>query len=202
MLAAGAVMATIQLSYNEILNTARKAASGAGLPFGVAEEMGLAAVWLSRRGLDGVRVVIDAVNGPGRAQVLKGLSTIDLLQAHEDPPVRNIDAGLCALLIVGLAGAAETATGVRFCVRTDRIAMPLGEADAARLRLLQETPVITLERLAGIPADRAGYAPAPRPPATDLETFNAASLLAAKTYVPASESSRLTGAGAGTSDND
>lgn len=195
-------METVQLSYNEILNTARKAASGAGLAFGVAEEIGQAAVWLSRHGLDGLRIVIDAVDVPGCAQVLNGLSVIDLLQAHEDPPAREIDTGACALLILGLAGAAEATTGIRFAVRTGPSTMALRNADKTGLLALQHAPVITLERLTGTGSDEPVHARMPRPPATDLATFNAASALAAKTYVPASEASRLTGAGAGTSDND
>lgn len=41
------------LSLNEVQVTAKKAARGAGYPWGIAEEAGQAARWLCSHGLDG-----------------------------------------------------------------------------------------------------------------------------------------------------
>ena len=94
---------TILLSYNEVQSTSRKAASGAGLPYGVAEAIGHAAAWLSGRGVDAVSVVVAALaDGPA---ILDGLAAIDTLAAGETAHVALKDDS-AGLLLLGLAGAA------------------------------------------------------------------------------------------------
>lgn len=189
-------MTTILLSYNEVQTLARKAACGAGLPHGVAEDVGQAAVWLSARGVDAVAVVVDALGSP--AEVLGAQSAIDALCCGEAAEIAFEDLS-CRLMLIGLAGAAAAVTEMNLALCYDGGVEPLAlvakPADLAATALsLRLHP----------PAD--GAAPAsrgsPRPAATDATAYAAALGLAARTYVPASELSRARGAGAGTTDND
>lgn len=181
---------TILLSYNEIQSVARKAGSGAGLPYGVAEAVGHAAVWLSARGIDAVSTVVAAL--ADGAAILDGLAAIDALSAGETRRVALSDDA-AGLLLLGLAGAAmqgEIAFGL------DR-----GQGGVVPLAGLRD---ISLSLPAVLCRVREGGSAAatPRPAACDAAAYAAALALAAKTYVPASELSRTLGAGAGTTDND
>jgi len=56
---------TIRLSFNEIEQLCLKAARGAGLSWGLAEEAGMAASWLALRGIDGPRLLTQRLSlGP------------------------------------------------------------------------------------------------------------------------------------------
>ncbi len=55
----------MRLSLNEVEVTARKAALGAGLPLGLAEEAGTAAAWLAAAGLPVERLLSDALKSAG-----------------------------------------------------------------------------------------------------------------------------------------
>ena len=190
-------MTTILLSYNEVQSLARKAASGAGLPHGVAEEIGHAAVWLSARGVDAIRIVVDALEEGGREAVLDGQAAIDALccGAEELALPRN-DA--CGLLLIGLAGAAAMDTGVNLAVqRANGDVVPLG-------RMSDGTSLAPPVKILRVPPDDDApkSAGTPRPAASDAAAYAAALALSARTYVPASDVSRAQGAGAGTTDND
>lgn len=181
---------TILLSYNEIHLTARRAASGAGLPYGVAEAVGRAAVWLSGRGVDAVSVVVAAL--ADGAAILDGLAAVDALGAGETERVALKDDAVGRLLL-GLAGAAmhgETA-----------FALDRGQGGRVPLAGLEDGAV-PLPGVLCRARQGGGVAATPRPAACDAGAHAAALALAAKTYVPASELSRTLGAGAGTTDND
>ncbi|MGQ3213430.1 MAG: DUF3726 domain-containing protein [Shinella sp.] len=192
-------MTMIFLSYNEVQSLTRKAASGAGLPHGAADDIGQAAVWLSARGVDAVRAVVDALadSGRGRKAILDGQAAIDALCCGEAEQIlpQDRDSGL---LLIGLAGAAAMDTGLNLAMQQGNGAVvPLARvSDAGGL-----VPDMTTLRL--MPDDDApARSGTPRPTATDATAYAAALGLAAKTYVPASELSRTQGAGAGTTDND
>ncbi|SUY29114.1 uncharacterized protein DUF3726 [Aminobacter aminovorans] len=191
-------MTTIQLSYNEAQTLARKAANGAGLPHGVAEDIGGAAVWLSARGVDAIGVVVAALSDCQPA-ILAGQAAIDALCCGESDEV-NVDDDNPRLLLIGLAGAAAMNMGLSLAVRFRNgdvvsLAQVSDLADQASsieaLRLTSRNTDDMSERLVSR-----------RPAATDTKAYAAALGLAAKTYVPASELSRVQGAGAGTTDND
>ncbi len=194
-------MTTILLSYNEVQALARKAAGGAGLPHGVAEDIGRAAVWLSARGVDAIRVVVDTIAGDEkrRPSILAGQAAVDALCCGEMDHIvlgdRKSD-----LLLIGLAGATATETGLNLAaVRGDGEVLPLAEiSNAAGL-----IPSMAALRL--LPEENAKAVVSAgtwRPAASDGLAYDAALALAAKTYVPASEQSRVQGAGAGITDND
>jgi len=189
-------MTTILLSYNEVQTLARKVACGAGLPHGVAEDVGEAAVWLSARGVDAVRVVVDALDSP--TEVLGAQSAIDALCCGETAEI-TFEGRSCRLMLIGLAGAAAASADLNLAVRyhggVEPLALAVNPADLVPTALsLQLLPVAD----GGVPASRRSL----RPAETDAAAYTAALGLAAKTYVPASELSRAQGAGAGTTDND
>jgi hypothetical protein len=192
-------MTTILLSYNEVQSLARKAASGAGLPHGVAEEIGHAAVWLSARGVDAIRIVVDALGdeAQGRQAVLRDQAAIDALCCGEIEQVLSTDQAH-GLLLIGLAGAAAMDTGLNLAVQQ-------GNGDVVPLARVSDAAGLppTMRTLRLLPDDDApACSGSPRPTATDAAAYAAALGLAARTYVPASDLSRAQGAGAGTTDND
>jgi hypothetical protein len=187
-------MTTILLSYNEVQSLARKAASGAGLPHGVADDIGQAAAWLSARGVDAIGIVVAALAGQGLADILDGLSAIDALCGGEMDAVTLRDGDL---LLIGIAGAMAREAGLNLAV--DR-----GGGDIVPLASLRDVgslaSVVTLRRMAG--NGEPAWPGAPRPAPTDAAAYATALALATKTYVPGSDLSRAKGAGAGTTDND
>lgn len=194
-------MTTILLSYNEVQSVARKAASGAGLPHGVAEDIGQAAAWLSARGVDAVGAVVEALADgvEGRPAIFDALAAVDALcsAAANVVPLQDRASGL---LMLGLAGTAAMDIGVG-------VAVDRGDGDVVRLARLTDAtrPMPSVTVLRRVPDDGAAdaeFSSAARPAATDAKAYAAALALAARTYVPASELSRIQGAGAGTTDND
>lgn len=189
-------MTDILLSYNEVSSTARKAASGAGLPHGVAEEIGQAAVWLSARGVDAVGIVVRALSGDGRQAIVAGLAAIDALCCGEGSEETALESADCSLLLLALAGVASDNVGLSLVVKPEGGSLlPL---DAA-CREPATNRLCLVRRGQG---DTAEATLSSRPAATSQAAYAAALQLAAKTYVPASDLSRAMGAGAGTTDND
>lgn len=191
-------MTTILLSYNEVQSLARKTACGAGLPHGVADDIGHAAVWLAARGVDAIRIVVEALGGDGRGvqTILRDQAAVDALCCGEAGQVPLQDRGHG--LLIGLAGATATNAGLNLAARlANGNVLPLAQVSDAR-GLIRDLKALSL-----LPDDGEPFRPgSPRPAATDAVAYAAALDLAARTYVPASDFSRAQGAGAGTTDND
>jgi len=192
-------MTTILLSYNEVQSLARKTACGAGLPHGVADDIGHAAVWLSARSVDAIRIVVEALGDDacGVQTILRDQAAVDALCCGETRQVSLQDREH-GLLLIGLAGAAATNAGLNLAVQLGYLdVVPLAQVSDAR-DLIRD-----LKALSILPDDGEPVRPgSPRPAATDTAAYAAALGLAARTYVPASDFSRAQGAGAGTTDND
>lgn len=193
-------MTTILLSYNEVQSVTRKAANGAGLPHGVAEDIGLAAVWLSARGVDAVGTVVeglaDSIEPP--QSVFDALAAVDALCSAAVNVVPLPDR-VSGLLMLGLAGTAASHLGLGLAVdRGNGDVVPLTQLSDATRSMPPET---VLRRMPDEDAT-AAFPGTSRPAATDAKAYAAALALAARTYVPASELSRTQGAGAGATDND
>ena len=105
----------VQLSHNEVEALCLKAARGAGLSWGLAEEAGLAARWLYWRGIDGPGALLAHLD-----QVGERSSPIVLV----DGELRAEDEGLLCPIAVGVALSDFAATG-RDCVRAERVDRPL-----------------------------------------------------------------------------
>ncbi|MDX3974911.1 DUF3726 domain-containing protein [Shinella sp.] len=192
-------MTTILLSYNEVQSVTRKAASGAGLPHGAADDIGHAAAWLSARGVDAVRTVVDALGDDerGRQAILRDQAAIDALCCGETEQVLLRDRNY-GLLLIGLAGAAAMETGLNLAVQqVDGDVVPLARlSDAGGMLSAMKTLRLLPDNDAPVCSGSL------RPMATDAVAYAAALGLAARTYVPASDLSRARGAGAGATDND
>ena len=182
-------------SLNEISAMLRKAAMGSGFPVGLADAIAAAGVWLCANDLDGVAAALDAVDGgydPAVRVVREdrtvtfrdarvgrcGVSVFELLAAGSADRVVVEDPD-SPLLLEGMAGVA----GSTFA---------LSNGDGANR--------VSIEVELSAPSDAQGA----RSTAVevDAQAWAAAGELAARVYVPATEESRLSGAGAGLTDND
>lgn len=195
-------------SINEITNELRKALIGAGYPVGVAQDGAGAAVCLLLAGFDGVAAAAAALPEGGAATLSDSLP--NLLAIHEcvlagedcggldlaDTPMLALGISLhlanqhdCSFT-VELNGAVHTITPTGIDPAPDEVALAnmapaffisgCGKADKSRGRLSA--------RSEGFEINEALWPVIQR--------------WSKETYVPASEQSRLSGAGAGLNDND
>lgn len=206
-------------SLNEITATLRKAAIGSGFDVGRAQDIAEAGCWLISSGRDGAGVVLQAIEaGP---QLINfdgenshfhnvhvascGLGAVDIVEGS-DRFVVSFDPLDVPELMLGFIGVASGANdndytlafgskgGVLLCVEPDTSLDDFFGDKAAKMTLLtvRQGAIISQDDQAN---QDEGYR-------IDLETWVKLLDLAHKTYVPASEASRLSGAGAGLVDND
>ncbi|MFC2968520.1 DUF3726 domain-containing protein [Acidimangrovimonas pyrenivorans] len=216
----------VRLSRNELEALCLKAARGAGMSWGHAEEAGFAAGWLSAHGLDGAAAllaVLAAGSGkpwralcpvvtPGRwrpagpgplCPVALGAALLD----HCELPEGRLDGGLtvgpvCRPLVVLpflAASAARTARPVGVDWGTGSLTL---DGDGAISGDIEHLAALAEGTLVLSP----GTAPPGRPaaqgtPGCGRETLARLDALAMRTTVPPSDRSRAD-AGGGTSDND
>jgi hypothetical protein len=214
-------------SINEVEGLARRAARGAGLTWGLAEEAAKATRWLAARRLpcvplltrhlqanDGVAydaVVPQAVDSRWSARsgllcpIVTGAALSDIAQEIAAGARITLDAVAYPLLLSAFLGRAAKATGQGFELRWPGVTilcLPGGPCIEARDQNALETDRatdVTISATAGEgqPIER-------RPESLDVAAADWTLLkgLAARTYVPATVESRLLGAGAGLNDND
>ena len=206
-------------SLNETEALCRKAARGAGYAWGLADEAGRAARWLEARGLLGLQAlagVLEECEGSDLAQmtprigevwradgplcpITTGAALADHAHLLDAGPVRLGQMRHPMLLLPFVAAALRadgqasvTWPGAQIAVVPEGVAVQgmLGASDVSGVSvvLADATPLAPLTRRTrcNIPDDLY----------TRLNTF------AARTYAPATEASRLAGAGAGLTDND
>ncbi len=219
----------IVCSANELDALSRRAARATGLAWGLAEEAGKAARWLAVRRLpsasliarhlsrsdgaayDDLVPVMEGGRWAARSGKLCPLITGAALsdRAREIVPGKSVTLASVAypLLLSAFLGRAAKATGhdleirwlglsVRCC--PDEISLELGEEAALEAERVTD---VTIQAATGNAAGR----PMPRLPTSVQvapEDWAILKALAARTYVPASEESRLRGAGAGLMDTD
>ena len=209
------------LSLNEVEATAKKATRGAGYPWGLAEAAGKAVRWLCAQGAGGceaLAVMLRRFDGAPLADIgpvtalsewaapggtLCPLMTGTALSARardaERKPIRAREAVAPEILFALAANVAA------HCKREMTLSWPGGTAitDGARLCLQGEAPGQTA---AWVRLECGGTLTSPVQTATraDPQTWawDALNAFAHRTYAPATEESRLKGAGAGTKDMD
>ncbi len=215
--------AQTQLSRNEIETLCLKAARGAGMAWGLAEEAGFAAGWLSAQGIDGAGVLLMHLQNLQPCRISVGdrhwqsasgteLCPITLGAALDDHAL--LDTGPCStpltiaavryplLLVPFLARAAcATAQPLRL-VWSGGTAVVLANG-AVPTGVLADLSRIAVSSLSLTPISDQPPCPVMSPAlgalcATTLAGLN---VLALRTTVPASDASRR-GAGASSSDND
>ncbi|WP_137701469.1 DUF3726 domain-containing protein [Marimonas lutisalis] len=203
------------LSLNEVEATAKRAARGAGLSWGMAEEAGKAVRWLSAQGLPGCAALADLLDAPGNAP-----TSLDLLSSSG--PLCPLAAGVALSDMAGRLGAGDT---VLSDVAQPLLLLPFLQAAARQtgraLRVGIDGTMVGLDGAQVTCSDPAdldmpharriviapGAVPAPPLPQhtraeVTADTLERLNRYAHRTYAPATEASRLLGAGAGLSDND
>ena len=183
-------------SLGEISSLVTKAARGAGHPWGVAQEVGAAVRWLGERGQPGAEACAQWLSGEeGACPITVGLGVLDQARGQLPRDLGSIAAPMLILPFVARSLAAEEARvvlvdGVEVIVSPDAVDVPGGLPVLARVQV----------------ADCAEHARvrerATRVPTIDLRALDVLNAFANRTYAPATEASRLLGAGAGLSDND
>ena len=206
-------------SLNEVELIAKRAARGAGYVWGMAEEAAKAVRWLCSRDIDGVRELArllqrELPQSPGKhvpvdiegdwkgAELLCPLMTGAALSDYaarleRTPIVTGRIASPAILLPFGANAARALACNVSLeCDGFEAV------TDGIELSAPDEFPVetdATSGRIGGMLENPRAHRTRARPDSDSRETLEA---LARKTYAPATEQSRLLGAGAGLSDND
>lgn len=217
----------IRLSRNEVETLCLKAARGAGMPWGLAEEAGFAAGWLAARGVDGASVLLahlkawpedshdivitdrmwSARSGGGLCPIAFGAALDDhagLADGVGAAPLTLPDLrhpGLAVPLLARLARASNMALALAWDGGTAQISA-MGEMDLADLRALFQviTTRCVVRPCSQTEAAVIGMAAADIAPLSS-DTLAGLNALAMRTTVPASEQSRR-GAGASANDND
>lgn len=210
-------------SLSEIEGLTRKAARGAGFCWGLADEAGKAARWLASYGLPGPEALADflqAFDGTPHADmrphdvdahrwqahcgticpISAGTALCDLAQC--DAPIRDIRIECCAqpLLLLPFVNAAAEDGGRSLCLTWQggvfsfadhvcgQVAAPLAaRVDVHVTQSATQAPVL--------PPPKMRYE-------LDATCAERLAAMAARTYAPDTEQSRISGAGAGLSDND
>ncbi|MEM8952264.1 MAG: DUF3726 domain-containing protein [Pseudomonadota bacterium] len=216
----------MHVSLNEIETMGKRAARGAGLPWGIAEETGKAARWLTVRHLSRIARLAHILSRHDQR------NEADLAPIDIDDVWQARFGDLCPL-IAGAAlcdRAAEIADGRT--IELAETAEPLwlapfvagaAELTDAAISIAWNDVVITLSnrgkciegsrsdltasRTLGVICRLADQSVDPDTPATlqalpvDAEDWNRLAAFAQRIYAPATEASRLSGAGAGLTDN-
>lgn len=209
----------MNLSLNEFQATLAKAAKGAGFATGLGEELVKAAVWLSVNGHKGGEAALSGLN-TGVQKSLMGsvgptIITSSKFYAVTDSPsvfelaacanreVRALLTGVDApLLTMGYAGVAAKAYGLSSEIQFGNGSVAM--VDAYATDIYGEIPdqpcdILIVCEVEDMPTAKSS---SPDRIEVDENVWQALNVHAAKTYVPASEASRLKGAGAGLTDND
>lgn len=204
---------------NEVEATAKRAARGAGYDWGLAEEAAKATRWLCAQGLDGAAVLARLLEAGFAAElqahVPQGIEGDWLAEAPLCPLATGAALSDCAARLrerpMAIGPVAQPAMILPFAATAARqlgtCVTVAGEGfqavtDGAALHREGTLP----DAAARLSIRAAGSLANPDPGRTRAEPEEAAwaalNRFAHKTYAPATEESRLLGAGAGLSDND
>lgn len=216
-------MSALVVSANEIDALAKKAAKGAGMPWGLAADAGKATRWLADHGLPGPAVLLDLLDWrDGRSADAVAPPDVSLAWAGHAPVLDAVVVGTVCADLAGrsAAGPAELGTvrcplllgfavavvarhtGVGLVASWDDAAVGVGTVAVAvrgaTADLCVAEAAVTLRPgpLPGEPLPAAGHGcPVDAGVWARLEHY------AARTHAPDTEQSRLTGAGAGLIDD-
>jgi hypothetical protein len=209
----------MSFSLNEVESMAKKGTRGAGYDWGPAEEAGRATRWLCARGVDGCAALaalltrVDGVPGARAAPVIG-----DTWAAQ---------GGVLCPVAAGMALSDRASALAGTVIRLENVVQPMlvlpfvahiARAASGPVRVTCEGPVAATDGpdlclTGGLPGAAAlviiepGEMPTAPNPCTPRahpapETWETLARFAQRTYAPATEASRLRGAGAGLSDND
>lgn len=179
------------VSRNEVHGVLRKAGLGAKLPAGVADDLANAASWMEGRSLPALADALDYIDNYDATR--PDLATVfDLIATGQDA----VDVEVATMLLIGFAAEAAGAYDMAFAINW-RDGRALVGADGIAIEKQIKTGPAQVTQ--------AG-APGATPPVAEIHVtdgvWKRANEMAAAYYVPATEASRLGGAGAGVNDND
>jgi hypothetical protein len=215
----------MSFSLNEITATCKRAARGAGLSWGLAEEAGYAANWLTSHSLPGPEILaahLSQIDGAGYDQIcpqdtsgiwqakggalcplITGAAICDL--ADEIATGRIIKLGRVSypLLLLPFVAAASVRANAQISLSWAHLSADFDPA----LRLAAPDKALTQDRANNVQISAGGTlsgAPVHRKTRGDISPDAASILgfLGHRTYAPDTAQSRLSGAGAGLSGND
>lgn len=201
----------MQLSLNEVQVETRKAARGAGLPWGLAEEVGYAMAWLAERGIDASGSLLDILNARTHGDtagdpLLAGISIADRAQKLAEGEVLAFAQIRQPVLVLPFMATAARLNGRTVLLRHEDALWSIrqgGEDPALLAAAAKRSRVIAVEcRAEELPLRVKVQAQPSGRVEVDESIWRQLQRLAHRTYVPASEQSRLLGAGAGNIDND
>ncbi len=200
------------------------------MAWGLAEEAGKAVRWLELRCIASVPMMrhhLETHSGAAFAEIAPdisgetwtapggtlcpiaaGAAVSDHLDGAETGARISLGATACPVLLAGIIGRAAEATGRVISVTWADETLVLCNAGPDTGRIGSALLMARLAETVTVDFDFSPIdVPQGRPPGTGAlsvadEDWNALKALAARTYVPESEQSRLSGAGAGLSDND
>lgn len=222
-------------SLNEIEAMGKRAARGAGLSWGLAEEAGKAARWLTARGYPGAEQLADIltrndkqnyaelapadVDGVWQAPsgrlcpLIAGAALCDRATEISEGHVIELGETAQPLLLAPYAAGAVKLTGTAISIGWDDVVMTLtpdsemieGNRDALTARSTDSVHCRRTDPVDALaaPVNELAVPAVPAVPAApvDAATWSRLAAFAQRTFAPATEASRLSGAGAGLSDN-
>lgn len=198
-----------QLTYSlgETQALTNKAAKGAGYPWGLAEELGLAVRWLCARGLPGLETAArllelrdDGLNDR-QCPIIQGTALCDGVIASDAPPAQ-LGPLICPLLCVPFAAWAAQQFDWELELQWPSNCFRLFADGQSFYSSVADVSAISQIVLCNKPLHEGTLLIAKHRPKGDQISIETLNQFANRTYAPATEASRLTGAGAGLSDND
>lgn len=209
----------MSFALNEIEATAKRAARGAGYEWGLAEDASKGVRWLCAQGLDGAEALaallsssiasdlprhrphslVDAWRGEeALCPLASGAALSDCAARLAQAPIQM---GSVAQPLLVLPFAAMAARRLNGCVSVSTDGFT-AVTDGAAIQITGALPDVPMD----LQVTAGGALDAPHTQQTraepDAAAWDTLNQFAHKTYAPATEQSRLLGAGAGLSDND
>ena len=197
----------INLSFSEATALATKAARGVGYSWGEAEDAAFATTALCKYGLDGLSHLLRTLQNAQNNPLLIGIQIQDFAKLDRGPIAQKtvFSAVLEPVFTLPFVARAAQILGKPLCVvvNGDPIfvdaAGHIGSDDITTIARLSQADIMV--QIANDPVSIHPHIPKTRVYTTQ-ETLDALTRFAHETYVPATEASRLSGAGAGVADND
>ena len=218
----------VRVSLNQIEHTARKAARGAGLSWSTAEDTGRAVRWLEQYNCFGIARLIELIDSyPDLAKASQNISCDNgkwssneaivspfiagpavcdrLAQADLEITIENL---LSPILTIGYLGSVMLPTDQAVLIRWDNISCRVAHGSFATSKGQIGNSDLTPKR---VEINRENYQGSDHYTEIigdvgsrdiNVQLWRALELFAHRTYVEATEESRLAGAGAGLNDND
>ncbi|MEJ6708093.1 MAG: DUF3726 domain-containing protein [Amylibacter sp.] len=184
-------------SLSEVTATGRKAAKGAGYSWGLADEAGRTTAWLWEHGIDGITALADLLDAgsPETCPIYIGTGLCD---APSSDPVTFENVHSPILLLSFAAELSKITKDSYQLTFAEGVFSTTPEAMFCACPATNTQASITLRR-DPVSGEQLGPVPRREAPAQAWARLGA---WEHKTYAPATEASRLAGAGADLSDND